>query len=74
VCSLASLQVLSESNHPEACDPSTYYFEYHVWAAVTNVGVSVILSIVFYVVGVGDSAAFLEMVSLNSRQSIIINR
>jgi hypothetical protein len=58
---------LSGDNHPEACDISTYYLDYHIWAAVVNVGVTIIFSIVFAFVGLGNTLDSLKMPAATER-------
>ena len=63
-------QPLSESNHPEACDTTTYYLEYHIWAAITNIGVTAILSIVFSLLGMGNTMESLKMPHVDEKFGI----
>ena len=53
--------VLTADNHPEECDISTYYLDYHVWAAVVNVGVTAVLSVVFGLLDIGNTTDGLKM-------------
>eukprot|EP00035_Acanthoeca_spectabilis_P005818 m.117666 g.117666 ORF g.117666 m.117666 type:complete len:931 (+) comp13203_c0_seq2:57-2849(+) len=59
--------LLSAQNHPDECDVGTYYLDYHVWAAVVNVGVTIILSIPLSIMGVGSTFTSLEMPHVNER-------
>jgi len=60
-------KVLSSSNYPEECDVNTYYLEYHVWAALINVFVTCLLSVVFNLVGVPNTASALEIPEVAAR-------
>jgi len=53
--------VLNGDNHPEECDVNTYYLAYHVWAAVINVFVTTVLSILFGMLSMGNSTESLTM-------------
>eukprot|EP00038_Savillea_parva_P023997 m.42791 g.42791 ORF g.42791 m.42791 type:complete len:926 (-) comp6321_c0_seq1:159-2936(-) len=60
-------EVLSGDNHPESCETSTYFVEYHVWAAVVNVFVTCVLSLVFNLVGLPNTLPSLEIPEIAKR-------